>query len=103
MFPHPLKLTYSRCRKFAEIFGEFFCPGAREISRIIQLIIAKAIIAHSSKMGKEIRRPKGPSIVDILVLIPVAVQQVLDGILYTPVCWYSESQNLGYTVDKCNA
>ena len=24
MFPHPLKLTQSRCRKFAENFGEFF-------------------------------------------------------------------------------
>ena len=54
-------------------------------------------------MGKEIRCPNGPSIVDILVLIPVATQQVLWGILYTPVCWYSDLQNKGYAVDKCNA
>ena len=36
-------------------------------------------------MGKGIRRPKGPSIVDILALIPVAAQQVFWA-FYIPLC-----------------
>ena len=39
--PSP-KLTHSRCRKFAEIFGEFFfVPGAGEISRTVRLLLLK--------------------------------------------------------------
>ena len=37
-------------------------------------------------MGKEIRCPKEPSIFDILVLIPIAGQQVFGCIFYAPVC-----------------
>ena len=35
MFPHPPKLTHSRYRKFAEIFGEFFfVPGQEKLAEL---------------------------------------------------------------------
>jgi len=69
-------------RKFRRIF---LCPEASRNLPNCSAIIAKAIIAHSSKMGKELRQP-APLIIDILALIPVAAQQVLGGVFYTPVC-----------------
>ena len=58
-------------------------------------IIAKAIIAYSSKMGKKIRYPKDTSTVDILVLIPVAAQQVFECI-FIPLCVDITIQKLNF-------
>ena len=86
MFPHPLKLTHSRCRKFAENFGEFFFVlGQEKLAELFgYYCYSNNSIQQQNGQGNKTART--PSIIDILVLIPVAAQQVLGGVFYTPVC-----------------
>ena len=85
MFPHPQQPT-AGAWKFAENFGEFFIVWGRgEISRIIRLIIAKAIIAHSSKMGKEIRQPEAPQSSTFWFWFPLRCNRFLCA-FFIPLC-----------------
>ena len=69
-------------RKFRRIFVVW---GLGEISRIIRLIIAKAIIAHSSKMGKEIRQPESPQSSTFSVWFPLRCNRFLCA-FFIPLC-----------------
>ena len=95
MFPPSPKLTHSRCRKFAEIFGEFFFVPEQE--KLAELF---GYYCYSNNSAQQQNRQgnktsKDPSTVDILVLIPVAAQQVFPVVFETLVCLYSKRKSQG--------
>ena len=69
-------------RKFRRIFIVW---GREEISRIIRLIIAKAIIVYSSKMGKEIRQPEPLLSSTFRLWFPLLGNRFL-GAFFIPLC-----------------
>ena len=85
--------THSRCRKFAEIFGEFFFVPEQE--KLAELF---GYYCYSNNSAQQQNRQgnktsKDPSTVDIWAWFPVAAQRIFYSIFESYVCLYSETKN----------
>lgn len=86
MFHHPQNLLTAGAENSPKISANFSLSGSKE--KLAELFGYYCYSNNNTQQQKRQgnKTSKDPSTVDILVLIPVAAQQVLECIFYTHVC-----------------